>query len=27
MADRWRLQTVDQRQLGEDLRIRLRPRA
>jgi diaminohydroxyphosphoribosylaminopyrimidine deaminase/5-amino-6-(5-phosphoribosylamino)uracil reductase len=27
MADRWRLQAVDQRQLGEDLRIRLRPRA
>jgi diaminohydroxyphosphoribosylaminopyrimidine deaminase/5-amino-6-(5-phosphoribosylamino)uracil reductase len=27
MADRWRLQTVDQRQLGEDLRICLRPRA
>lgn len=26
MANRWRLQTLDQRQLGEDLRIRLRPR-
>ncbi|GLQ47693.1 riboflavin biosynthesis protein RibD [Dyella lipolytica] len=26
MAGRWRMQAIDQRQLGEDLRIRLRPR-
>jgi diaminohydroxyphosphoribosylaminopyrimidine deaminase / 5-amino-6-(5-phosphoribosylamino)uracil reductase len=27
MADRWQLQVLDQRQVGEDWRIRLRPRA